>query len=87
MSSTDEPYVTFSDASRAIGMSRERVRKVCIDAGVAVRWGGTDAHPYLKVKLSEAKRAVDAQRYVRPRKPERVAGRRLAAVNNSDVTC
>jgi hypothetical protein len=82
-----ERYVSIAKAAKAIGMARGRLREVCVGAGVAVRWGGTDRHPYLKVKLSEARRAVDQQRYVPARAVKRVGGRRLVAVANPDVRC
>lgn len=91
-------YMSIAAAAKAIGMSRARLRRICVAAGVAVQWGEgpsvrkvkgvtKECGPYLKVKLSEALRAVDRQRYVPPRPQKRVAGRRLVAVGNPDVTC
>lgn len=50
--------VSIEAAARAIGMSRVRLRKLCLAAGVAIRWGGSDDHPYLKVSLAKARDVV-----------------------------
>lgn len=81
-----EPYIWIAEAARVIGMHRGRMRAICISAGVAVRWGGSDESPYLKVKLSAARRAVDQLRHV-PKKTAKVQRGRAAVVVNPDVTC
>ena len=84
---TDEPYISINAAAKAIGMNRLRMRELCISAGVAVRWGGTNDHPFLKVKLSEARRAVDQNKQYVARGPAKRVARRGAAVTNPDVRC
>jgi hypothetical protein len=86
-----ERFVSIPQAAEQIGMSRTQLRTVCIAAGVAIRWGGSDARPHLKVKLSDAWRAVEENKYVPPRPmvnpPRRPVRREFAFATNPDLTC
>lgn len=62
--STNEPFVTIREAATAIGIGRERLRTVCIRAGVAIDWGGSKQRKYIRVLLSEARQALLDNRYV-----------------------
>ena len=58
-----EPFISIAAAAKAISIDRNRLRRVCIQARVAIWWGGSDEHPRLKVKLSEARKAIEACKY------------------------
>jgi hypothetical protein len=75
-------------AARAIGRSRESVRQLAIRHRIAVRWGGTDRHPRLRVKLSELAAAVLKERH-RPPAPVKTKQRRPSRDRQLDpaVTC
>ena len=74
-------------AARKIGMDRQRFRAICIGCGVAIRWGGTEKHPRLKVSMSEAKNAIMAQRYRLPQKHGTTTKATRQAVACDDVRC
>lgn len=57
------------EAAKAVGMSRVRVRRLAITNGLAVRWGGSDKHPRIKVDLPGLKRCIAEQIEVRPPSP------------------
>lgn len=59
----NEDPITIEDAARKIKMHRDRLKQLCIAGGIAIRWGGTDKRPRLKVLLSEVRRLVLSQRY------------------------
>lgn len=84
-----EPYITIPQAAKAVGMHRGRMREVCIAAEVAVRWGGSDARPHLRVKLSDARRAVAGRKYVKPDAATKKRRRPAAGrdVSHPLVTC
>jgi hypothetical protein len=75
MSKLDD-LMTIEAAARKVRMSRKRARDLSIAAGIAIRWGGPDEHPWLKVRLSELERVILEQRYVLPAAPDRQARRR-----------
>jgi hypothetical protein len=66
-----DDLMTIEAAAREVKMARQRVRDLAIAAGIAIRWGGPDEHPWLKVKLSELERVILEQRYVLPTVPGR----------------
>jgi hypothetical protein len=80
---------TIDAAAKEIGMDRARLRSLCIAAGVAIRWGGSDRHPRLKVRMSEVEKVVLAQVYTPSRPSTRfrpqLSPQSLAAM--SDVRC
>lgn len=82
---------TMSAAAKKVGMDRQRLRQLCIDSGIAIRWGGSDEHPILKVKFGELERVlIERQRYVAPRTPEAKPRKRAKASTGSihpDVRC
>lgn len=74
-----DDVMTIDAAAKIIGIDKARLRELVKAAGVAIRWGGSDDHPYLKVKLADAKRIVLDRRYVPPAAPKRPPPRRSAA--------
>lgn len=81
MVARNESYVTVREAARTEHVSREYVRKL-IDAGKlqAIRRGGTDDAPRLRVRVSDLRDAIAADSvYIPPKfrnaKPPRVACR------------
>ncbi len=80
--------IPLAKAARSIGMARERCRQLCIDTGIAVRWGGTDEHPRLRVSMEDLEAAVLAQKY-QPPKVETKPARSFRRVRQycPDVKC
>jgi hypothetical protein len=66
MSDALDELVWMEEAARAVGMHRERVRAIAIANGIAIRWGGTDKHPRLKVNVAKLREAILRQVYVPP---------------------
>src|SRR4051812_13912469 len=63
--------MTFEDAARVVGRHRRAVKDLAIRSGIAINWGGSDAHPRLRVKLSELKEVILRDRFTPQRKPVR----------------
>lgn len=63
---TLDDLMTMEQLARAVRMNRERLRKMCVAAGIAVQWGGSKAHPHLRAKLADVERIILSNRYVRP---------------------
>jgi len=81
-----DDLMTIEAASRRVHKSRDYCRQLAIASGIAVRWGGTDEHPRLKVKLSDLERAILGQRHVETKgKPTKF--RRVAMAYSPDVKC
>lgn len=64
MPADTEKLVPIEDAAKAIGIGRDRARRDAIRAGIAIRWGGSEAHPWLRVRISELRRVVESNRYI-----------------------
>ena len=86
--------IPVEKAARQIGMARDRCRQLCIETGIAVRWGGTDEHPRLKVRMEDLEAAVMAQKYQPPKQATETAETkkkprtfRRPKVECSDVRC
>ncbi len=60
----------ISEAAKRLGLGREYARDLAIRCGVAIRRGGSDDHPWLRVRLSALEQAFMNQVY-RP-SPHRV---------------
>ncbi|HLL90364.1 MAG TPA: hypothetical protein VK324_13780 [Tepidisphaeraceae bacterium] len=61
-----ENLVPVDEAAKAIRMSRARVREISLANGLAVQWGGSEAHPRIKVDLAALKRCIAEQVVTRP---------------------
>jgi hypothetical protein len=87
----DFDLVTFDEARKqGVKMARNRLRKFAINNGLAVQWGGTTEHPWLKVSLSKLKTALMSQRYVPTKRRRRERKHRpLMSVGplHPDVRC
>lgn len=59
-----EGVVTIEKAARHIGISRDRLKRLCIDAGVVIHHGGSARHPHLRVLLTDAERVYLNNKYV-----------------------
>ena len=79
--------IPLAKAAQRIGMARERCRQLCIQTGIAVRWGGTDEHPRLRVNMEELEAAVLAQRYQPPKQQAQPRTFRRVRVTCPDVKC
>lgn len=56
--------VSIEAAAREVRMDRERVKRLCIGNGIAIRWGGTDRHPRLKVSLARLRDLIARDVYL-----------------------
>lgn len=72
MSKLDD-LMTFAALAKRVHMNRVRLRQLAIEAGIAVRWGGPDAHPILMARLSDVERVILNNRYVPPGRVRRKA--------------
>lgn len=61
--------VTIPVAAREIHMSRPNTKALAIRHRIAIRWGGTDRFPRLKVRLSDLRQAVLREKFVPKGKP------------------
>lgn len=68
-----DDLVSIEAAAKKIRMRRDRFRALCLATGIAVKWGGTEKHPRLKVKLSEAERVILSRRAEPPTATRRTA--------------
>lgn len=87
---TDElaDLVTIEEAARHARMRRDRAKDLAIRHGIAIRWGGTDRHPRLKVKLSDFTSAILSEVYTPPGAAQkRPSQRRVSVRLNPDVRC
>lgn len=57
--------VSIEAAAHEVRMDRERVKRLCIDNGIAIRWGGTDRHPRLKVSVSRLRDLIARDVYLK----------------------
>ncbi len=53
---------SIEQAAKLVEMDRRNFKRICEQAGILIPWGGTKAHPRFKVKLSDAERAILAQK-------------------------
>lgn len=83
---TDEPYIPIDQAAKAVGMGRDQVRRLAIDNAIARRWGGSEAHPWIRVKLSELRKVIDSRRVFRASGQKKSTRRDVAPIHPL-VTC
>lgn len=55
---TEEIPVTVGEAAKVLKMDRHHLRERCRAAGILIRWGGGEKRDFVKVMLSEARRAL-----------------------------
>lgn len=74
--------LTIKQAAKQVRMSGDRLRPICINAGIAVRWGGTEKHPWIKVRLEDVERVLLSRRVMTPEQkpPRRFSGKLDPAV-------
>jgi hypothetical protein len=73
---SDDDLMPIAKAARAVHMARPRAKAIAIENRIAIRWGGSDAAPRLKVSLSELRAAIRRETYEPPgaqRKPTRAS--------------
>jgi hypothetical protein len=56
-------FVSIEHAARTVHMNRDALKARCIQAGIALRWGGTDRHPRLRVTLADVEAMLRANVY------------------------
>ena len=54
---------TIKQAAKEVHIARGRAKEIAISHGIAIRWGGTDKNPRLKVSVDELRRAILAERH------------------------
>ncbi len=73
-----DDFITIEKAARITGMCRTRLKPLCVSAGIARVWGGSERRPILKVKLSEVEELLLSRTYqpsgAQKRKPRRQSG-------------
>jgi hypothetical protein len=79
-----DDITTIEKAARRVGMHHRRLRKLAIDTGIALAWGGTKQHPRLRVRMSDVEKVILRNRYITPATAKR---RIMRLVANPDVTC
>ena len=87
---SDENPITFEKAAAAMAscVGSKSLRRLCISRGVALRCGGSERKPRLKVLLSEARRVVRENVYVpRGATPRRPRQESIPASVRDDVRC
>jgi hypothetical protein len=48
-----QDYISIERAARKIGKGRAFVRKLALDTGIAIRWGGSERRPILRVRVKD----------------------------------
>ncbi len=71
-----QDLVTLHEGAKKFHMDRARFFSICDRAGILIPWGGTEAHPRFKVKLSDAENAIlMTRKSLRPARP--IVGHRV----------
>jgi hypothetical protein len=58
-----DDMMSMTRAAKAIGMERKRAQEIAIRHRIAIRWGGSDRNPYLRVSLRRLKEAIGKEWY------------------------
>lgn len=86
MAETAEQAVTIDAMAAELHVSRPNLRRACIEAGVAIPWGGGRKRQYLKVLPSKARAAWFGRQYQSPPKCDPEAkGRRRSPVKAGEL--
>lgn len=67
-----DDMMSMTRAAKAVGMERKRAQEIAIRHRIAIRWGGSDRNPYLRVSLRRLRDAIGRERYI----PEETRGSR-----------
>lgn len=74
--------------SKIVHMNNDRLRRRCIVAGIAVRWGGTDKHPILKARLCDVEAMILGEKHLTRAAHAKVSRRACSGKTLSKlVTC
>lgn len=80
--------VPLTVAAKAVGIPLWLVREIAVKRGIAIRWGGSEHCPRLRVKLSKLREAIMDHVYRNADKPVSIRRRHQpAAPLHPDVRC
>lgn len=58
----EETPITTDEASRKLGIDKQRGRRIALESGIAIPWGNGAKRQFVKVLFSEFRQAVLNQR-------------------------
>lgn len=86
MSKLDD-LMSMEELARKVKMNRDRLRRRCIDAGIAIHWGGPQKHPRLKAKLADVEKMILNDRFIEQQATRRQVNRRPKVKTHPLINC